>query len=320
MKLLILGFSSLARRRIVPALVAAGWEVTIGTRRSIAVAEIEQLGARAVVGFDEALAQPADLVYVATDNADHEPWALAALRAGHHVVVDKPAFLTLSAAEAAVALAAKQGVLLAEATVWDRHPQVDAFVELARARPQAYLRLHAAFIVPTFKDDNFRTKPERGGGAVLDLGPYTASTMRRVFAEAPRSISVVRHHHHGAKAIDTSFSVLADFGARGVFTGQFAFGGEYINRVSLNADGLHAEIDRVFTIPPQQPGLLKVRERDVTREVATAPCDSFARFMTEVADCLDGSRGRESAKRSFTGYAADLLFDAKLVAALLEKP
>jgi hypothetical protein len=122
----------------------------------------------------------------------------------------------------------------------------------------------------------------------------------------------VRHHLYGAAAIDTSFTVLADFGARGVFTGQFAFGGEYVNRMSLNADGLQAEIDRVFTIPPQQPGLLKVRERDATREDATAPCDSFARFMTEVADQI--------AKRSFTGYAADLLFDAKLVAALQGKP
>ncbi len=306
MKLLVLGFSSLAKRRIVPALLQADWEVTIATRRSSAVAEIEALGAHAITGFDVALARPWDLVYVATDNADHEPWAMAALRAGHHVIVDKPAFLTLAAAEAAVALATEKGVCLAEATVWDRHPQVDAFVELAR---DAYRRVHAAFIVPMFKADNFRTKPDRGGGAVLDLGPYTASTIRRVFGEAPRSLSVARQH---SPEIDLSFTVLADFGARGVFTGQFAFGGEYVNRLSLNADGLHAEIDRVFTIPPQQPGLVKVRERDAARDVATAPCDSFARFMTEVADHI--------AKRSFASYAADLLFDARIVAALLEKP
>ena len=68
----------------------------------------------------------------------------------------------------------------------------------------------------------------------------------------------------------------------------------------------------MFTIPPQQPGLLKVRERDVARDVATEPCDSFARFMTEVADHV--------ARRSFAGYAADFLFDAKLVAALKDKP
>jgi dTDP-3,4-didehydro-2,6-dideoxy-alpha-D-glucose 3-reductase len=304
MKLLLLGFSSLAKRRIVPAL--PGWEVTIATRRSSAVAEIAALGATAIVGFDEALATKQALVYVATDNADHELWVMAALRAGHHVVVDKPAVLTLAAAEAAVALATKQGVCLAEATVWDRHPQVDAFVELAR---DAYRRVHAAFIVPMFKPDNFRTKPERGGGAVLDLGPYAASVIRRVFGEAPRSLSVVRHH---TGPIDTSFTVLADFGARGVFTGQFAFGGEYVNRISLNADGLNAEIDRVFTIPPQQPGKLTLREHNAWRDVETAPCDSFARFMTEVADHI--------AKRSFAGYAADLLFDARVVAALMEKP
>lgn len=302
MKLLILGFSSLAKRRIVPAL--PGWEISIATRRSSAVPEIEAVGAKAIVGFDAALRTKPELVYVATDNADHEPNVIAALRAGLHVVVDKPAFLTLRAAETAVALAKEQGVCLAEATVWDRHPQVDTFIELAR---QSYRRVHAAFIVPMFKDDNFRTKPERGGGAVLDLGPYAASTIRRVFGEAPKSLSVVRHHGK----VDLSFTVLAQM-SNGVFTGQFAFAGEYVNKLSLNADGLNAEIDRVFTIPPTQPGKLSIREGNAAREVETAPCDSFARFMTEVADSI--------AKRDFANYCDDLLFDAKLVAALMEKP
>jgi dTDP-3,4-didehydro-2,6-dideoxy-alpha-D-glucose 3-reductase len=306
MKLLILGFSSLARRRLVAALAREAWEVTIATRRAATLKDVQATGARAVLGFEEALGQSdAEVVYVSTDNADHEAWTMAALATGHHVIVDKPAFLSLHAAEAAVEVAERRGLGLVEATVYDRHPQLDALFELVRERPTAYLRLHAAFVVPAFEADNFRNRRDRGGGAVNDLGPYAASLIRRVWGAEPLSIAVTKDH---GDAIDRGFAVLADFGRRGVFTGQFGFGGEYVNRIALNLDGLQVDIDRVFTIPSHQPGLLRLRERDIVREVETQACDSFARFMAEVADKISN--------RSFRTYHSDLLFDARQVAAL----
>jgi dTDP-3,4-didehydro-2,6-dideoxy-alpha-D-glucose 3-reductase len=311
MRLLILGFSSLCRRRLIPALAGSGaWDVTVATRRGAAVQAIRETGATAVLGFAEGLARrDADLVYVSTDNADHEEWVQAALDAGNHVVVDKPAFLSLQAAEAAVATARRSGRCLVEATVYDRHPQIDTLLELVRARPTAYLRLHAMFIVPAFQLDNFRNRRDRGGGAVNDLGPYAASLMRRIFGAAPRSLAVTKQGAPGE--LDTGFSLLADFGDRGVFSGQFGFGGEYVNRITVNTDGLMAEIDRAFTIPPHQPGVIRLRERDSMRELETEPCDSFARFMAEVADKLS--------TRDVLSYPSDLLFDARQVAALHER-
>lgn len=306
MKLLILGFSSLAQRRIIPALVSSSWDVTVATRREAALSAIEAAGARAVLGFDAALARrDAELVYISTDNADHAAWAMTALATGYHVVVDKPAFLDVPAAEAAVARAERAGTCLVEATVYDRHPQVDALIEWIRARPDAYLRVHASFIVPGFPGDNFRNRRDRGGGAVNDLGPYAASLIRRCFGTPPRSLAVA---HESVAGLETGFALLADFGGRGVFSGQFGFGGEYVNRLALNREGLQADVERIFTIPPAQPGALRLRERDTTRTIETAPCDSFARFMTEVADRIS--------RRSFDTYHSDLLFDARQVAAL----
>ncbi len=304
MKLLILGFSSLSRRRIIPA--TKSWEVTVATRRRHALKDVQSTGVRAVLGFEEALRGDAEVVYVSTDNADHETWVMAALEAGRHVIVDKPALLSIEAAEAAVAAADRRGVCIAEATVYDRHPQIDALVELVRERPTAYLRLTAMFTIPALPADNFRNRRDRGGGAINDLGPYAASLVRRVFGREPLSTSVTRI----GDAVDSGFAVLADFGARGVFTGQFGFGGEYVNRIALNTEDLQVDIDRVFTIPPDQPGVLRVRQRDVAREVVTAPCDSFSRFMVEVADKISN--------RTFRTFHSDLLFDARQVAALRE--
>ena len=54
----------------------------------------------------------------------HEHWALAALDAGKHVLVDKPAMMTPEAGERAVQEARRSNRVLAEATVFGYHPHV----------------------------------------------------------------------------------------------------------------------------------------------------------------------------------------------------
>ena len=60
----------------------------------------------------------ADIVYLSLPNAMHEQWVMAALAAGKHVIVDKPAMMTLEASLRAVEEARRAGVSLAEATVF----------------------------------------------------------------------------------------------------------------------------------------------------------------------------------------------------------
>jgi predicted dehydrogenase len=54
-----------------------------------------------------------DLVVVSTPPASHAPWALAALDAGKHVVVEKPFALTTHEADAVLELAAERGLVAA---------------------------------------------------------------------------------------------------------------------------------------------------------------------------------------------------------------
>ncbi|MDC0709462.1 Gfo/Idh/MocA family oxidoreductase [Stigmatella sp. ncwal1] len=59
--------------------------------------------------FDAATHPDVDLVVVATPNETHVPLAEAALRAGKHVIVDKPFTVTLAEARSLVALASGGG-------------------------------------------------------------------------------------------------------------------------------------------------------------------------------------------------------------------
>jgi predicted dehydrogenase len=132
--LLILGYSSIVRRRVIPAarLLPGIRQITIASRTH-GPADAQHGEADAQHGdpliawfgsYDQALAASgADLVYVSGVNSAHATWVMRALEGGLHVMVDKPAFLDLESARSAVALARERKRGLAEATVFPFHPQ-----------------------------------------------------------------------------------------------------------------------------------------------------------------------------------------------------
>ena len=73
----------------------------------------EALGLKWYPGMDAVLADPEiDAVYIATNNASHAALACAALEAGKHVIVEKPAATSVADAKKMVALAAAKGLSL----------------------------------------------------------------------------------------------------------------------------------------------------------------------------------------------------------------
>src|SRR5438309_2846947 len=88
MNILILGLSSIAQRRVLPALHALGVErIDIATRKAVDAAvrrgwthgQIFENYQAGLNGSD------APLVYVSLVNSEHESWIEASLRAGRHV-------------------------------------------------------------------------------------------------------------------------------------------------------------------------------------------------------------------------------------------
>ena len=83
MDFLLIGRSRFAQRRVLPAAAALPFDsVTVASRR-------EGTHWRTLTG------RSPGLVYVSLANGEHAEAVEWALRSGHHVVVDKPAFLTL---------------------------------------------------------------------------------------------------------------------------------------------------------------------------------------------------------------------------------
>ena len=123
---------------------------------------------RAVVEADDV-----DAIYIALSNDAHLPWILAAVKAGKHVVCEKPLTLSLRDTRSAFDAAEDAGVLLVEA-VWSRwHPRIERIVELSRSGELGEIENYlGTFTFPEVTPGNYRLEAERGGGALLDVGIY----------------------------------------------------------------------------------------------------------------------------------------------------
>ena len=173
--------------------------------------ERDHPGTRVAGSAEELLADPAvELVVVAAPNAVHHELAAAALRAGRHVVVDKP--FTLSAADA------DELIALAEAT--DRRLSVfhnrrwdGDFLTVRRGVEAGVLGEVASFVS---RYDRFRPVPKgswkeeavAGSGLLWDLGPHLIDQAMVLFGP-PRTVwADLGVQRPGVEAVDYAHLVL----------------------------------------------------------------------------------------------------------------
>jgi NDP-hexose-3-ketoreductase len=304
MRLLILGFSSIAERRVIPAAgaVAGIGEVSIASKSRKPPASWPKQG-RFFSDYEIALRESgADIVYVSLPNAMHEAWTMAALAAGKHVVVDKPAMITLDAAERAVAEARRGKRLLAEATVFSHHPQFQSLGGfIAEQGPLTHV--DAQFIIPPLPPANFRNHRELGGGCLLDMGPYAAATMRLLGGGPPSRVAALAGGVHPQDGIDTGFSVLARLHNGAAFSGHFSFEGEYQNRLLIVGRAGSVLTERVFSPPADHRMEWRRRIRNTESVVTSEAADTFARFLDAVTRAVTGG--------DHESFYRDLLADAE---------
>jgi predicted dehydrogenase len=121
-----------------------------------------------------------DAAVVATPNALHAPQAIAFLRAGQHVMVEKPMSTSVAEADAMVAAARSSGAWLMVAHCWRFRDEVvgmrdriaaGAFGDVVKTRGYG---MHAGW-GPT---GWFTDRALAGGGALVDMGVHAIDTAR----------------------------------------------------------------------------------------------------------------------------------------------
>ncbi len=165
--------------------------------------------------YESLLGMDIDTVYIALPNSLHYEFAMKAVRAGKHVIVEKPAVTTVSEFCSLAACAKEHNVLLLEAMNVHFLP---AFQKLKETLPEVgsvkivsfnysqYSSRYDAFqsgtILPAFDI-------HLAGGALMDLNVYNIHGIIGLFG-IPKSVSYLANIEHD---IDTSGILTMDYGS-----------------------------------------------------------------------------------------------------------
>jgi predicted dehydrogenase len=214
----ILGTANIARSFIQG--VSASKQVTVS-----AIASRDEGKARAFArefaiarhfgSYDALLAdRDTDAVYLPLPNSLHAEWSIAAVRAGKHVLCEKPLSATAAEARAMFEAARRHGVHLVEGFPYRAQPQTRKLRELLEAGVIGEVRLlQAAFGFTLGAGENIRLNPQLAGGALMDAGAYPVSLARMVARSRPTRVHAVAHWSGG---VDRTLAATLQF-AGGLF-------------------------------------------------------------------------------------------------------
>jgi predicted dehydrogenase len=201
----IAGYGLAGRYFHAPLLVGAGFEIaSILTRNEqrILDAKTDFPEAQICNSLEELLKSKIDLLVVASANQSHAEQAIAGLKAGIPVVVDKPMGRTLKETEEIIAVSKQTGVGVS--TYFNRKWDSDALTIkkiISEGLLGKIFRLESRFEVfrPQLKGGwRENMDVEQGGGNLLDLQPHLISTALDWFGPAQLISASVRSIRGGS--------------------------------------------------------------------------------------------------------------------------
>ena len=152
-----------------------------------------------------------DAVVIATPNALHAPQAIACLRAGKHVLVEKPMARTVAECDAMIEAAHASGVLLMVGHCWRFHEKVRAVRgRIAKGELGSVVKTRGYGIHVNWGPSGWFTDPElAGGGALVDMGVHAIDTARFLVGDPlPRRVAGVMGTRYGTYGVDDDAILL----------------------------------------------------------------------------------------------------------------
>ncbi|WP_026179458.1 Gfo/Idh/MocA family protein [Streptomyces hokutonensis] len=298
----VLGCAGIAWRRMLPA-ITANPDVTLTAVASRSETKArrftDRFGGEPVVGYERLLERAdVDAVYVPLPALLHGDWIDRALRAGKHVLSEKPLAATLKQATALVDLARERGLVLLESFMFLTHSQHTRVRELIADGVIGELRsLTAEFAFPQKSADDIRYLPDVGGGALTDIGVYPVRTAL-LYLGSQLDVLGASLHYDEALGVDLGGAAL--IGRADGVTAHLTWGMEhsYRSRYALWGSSGHISAHWAYTPPPTHSPVLRIERQDRVEELTLPAEDQFgnvvAAFVARVVDGVPSSLEGES--------------------------
>lgn len=138
--------------------------------------------------YEALLADPAvEAVYISLPNSLHHAWTMHSLRAGKHVLSEKPYTANPADVEEAFDLADRSGLVMMEAFMWRHGPGAKLITDLLSQIGQVRtIRTSFSFVLQRRHD--VRLEAALAGGSLMDVGCYSVSGARLAAGQEPSRV------------------------------------------------------------------------------------------------------------------------------------
>ena len=276
----VLSTAKIAREKVIPAMQKGEYcEISAIASRNLKLAEKtakELKIAKAYGSYAELLDDPdIEAIYNPLPNHLHVSWSIKSLRAGKHVLCEKPIAWSSNEAKKLVAAFKKNPHLkIMEAFMYRFHPQWQFAKQLVEQGKIRRLRtIHSFFSYFNDEAENIRNIKKMGGGGLMDIGCYCISLSRFVFNNEPQQVCGIMEFDPQFKT-DRLTSGVLDFGnGTATFTCSTQLSG--YQRVNIFGTDGRIEIVIPFNAPEHKPCKIFHQYDEEVEEILFNTCNQY---------------------------------------------
>lgn len=197
----VVGLGELALSQIMPTFGEARFSrptalVSGHPDKARQVAEVYGVPADAVYTYENfdriAENRAVDVVYIVLPNSLHAAFTERALRAGKHVLCEKPMAVSVAECESMIATARNAGKQLGVAYRLHYEPKNLAVMKMCREKKFGPIKSFTSRFGQSVKAPNIRLSGPLGGGPVGDMGIYCINAARYTIGEEPLEVAAVQ--------------------------------------------------------------------------------------------------------------------------------
>jgi len=287
----ILSTAKIGREKVIPALQKSQY----CSVDAICSRELEQAQKtatllnikKAYASYDELLNdREIDAVYIPLPNHMHIEWTIKAMKAGKHVLCEKP--IGLSSAEADKLLKASLDfphLKVMEAFMYRYHPQWVYAKKLVDEKKIGQLKtMQSFFTYYNIDPKNIRNRIEVGGGAMMDIGCYCVSFSRFLFGEEPKSVMGLVERDPVMQTDRMSSGILDFTDGHATFTCSTQLMPH--QRVNILGTEGRIEIEIPVNIPPDQKAKITLFTKGGNEEIFFDAIDQYTIQADQFAQAI----------------------------------
>jgi predicted dehydrogenase len=234
-----------------------------------------------------------DAVYLALPNNMHRDFAIRAVRAGKHVLCEKPLAVTARDCEAIIRAARSERVKLMVAyRLHFERANLEA-ARIARSGRLGELRFFSSDFAMQVKDGNIRLRREKGGGPLYDIGIYCINAARFMMGEDPVAVwaTATKSRDPRFREVEETAVGVLRFKDERIASFSCSFGAADRSTFTLTGTRGSITLDPAYEYAQGLSYTLRIGEREKTRRFGKS--DQFAPELLYFSNCILNDRQPE---------------------------